>query len=63
MTAADAGILASIFPHSSETPPEGPKKRRPVMRGGLNKAELTEQNVCSLPHTVETVDIKSKQEC
>lgn len=58
----DAGILASIFPHCSETPPEGPKKRCPVMRGSSNKAELTEQDVCSLTHTVKTVEIKSKQE-
>lgn len=33
------------------------------MRGGLDKAELTEQDVCSLPHAVKTVDRKSKQEC
>lgn len=32
------------------------------MRGSSNKAELTEQDVCSLTHTVKTVEIKSKQE-
>lgn len=32
------------------------------MRGSLNKAELTEQDVCSLTHTVKTVEIKSNQE-